>query len=201
MLNRIKDWVRALRLLAEPEFQRWLLEAGEDYRQVASLRAAFPSCYIDRAVHLHGDVTKRVSLGDRVRLARGVVIGLDDATDSGARLSIGDRTYVGEYCNFRGAAGTSITIGEYCLISQFCSIIADNHAVSKGVRISDAGIDVRRRGVTIGDDVWLGVGTNVLAGVTIGSGAVIGANSVVNKSVPANEIWAGCPAAKIGERA
>ena len=40
----------------------------------------------------------------------------------------------------------------------------------------------------------------VLPGVTIGEGAVIGAGSVVNRSVPAYEMWAGAPARKIGVR-
>lgn len=188
-------------MLTDPIVHAWVRENTADYLQVVRLRSAFPTCYIDHSVHVHADFTEQLRLGNGVRLGRGVVLAVGGAHSQSGELRIGDFTYVGEYCNFRGAAGTSITIGNRCLISQFCSIIADNHAVSKGGFIAEAGIDLDRRDVTIGDDVWLGVGTNVLAGVTIGGGAVIGANSVVNKPVPSNEIWAGCPAAKIGERA
>ena len=46
----------------------------------------------------------------------------------------------------------------------------------------------------IGDNVWLGEGVIVMPGVTIGNGCVIGAHSVVNKSIPDNCIAVGTPA-------
>ena len=49
----------------------------------------------------------------------------------------------------------------------------------------------------IGNNVWLGAGAVVLHGVSIGDGAVIGANAVVVKDVPAGEIWGGVPARRI----
>jgi acetyltransferase-like isoleucine patch superfamily enzyme len=48
--------------------------------------------------------------------------------------------------------------------------------------------------VTIGNDVWTGHNVNVLPGVSVGDGAVIGAGSVVTKDVPAYAIVAGAPA-------
>ena len=48
--------------------------------------------------------------------------------------------------------------------------------------------------VTIGDDAWLGTGVVVLPGVTVGEGAVVGANSVVNRDVEPFTIVAGAPA-------
>jgi acetyltransferase-like isoleucine patch superfamily enzyme len=51
-----------------------------------------------------------------------------------------------------------------------------------------------RGGITIEDDVWIGFGAVVLDGVHIGSGAVIGAGSVVTRDVPAQAVVAGSPA-------
>ena len=48
--------------------------------------------------------------------------------------------------------------------------------------------------IIIGDNVWIGTGTIILPGVTIGDGAIVAAGSVVNKSVPENCIYGGNPA-------
>ena len=46
----------------------------------------------------------------------------------------------------------------------------------------------------IGQDCWIGSGARILAGVSIGNGAVIGANAVVAKDVPPFAVEGGCPA-------
>nr|WP_286177340.1 acyltransferase [Rhodopirellula sp. JC639] len=112
---------------------------------------------------------------------------------------MGDRVWCGPYNNLRSGGGT-LTIGNDCLISQFCTLVARNHGVEKGVVIRSQKPTEDRRDVTLGNDVWLGAGTAVMPGVEIADGAVIGAGSVVTSHVPANEIWAGVPAKHIGHR-
>lgn len=51
--------------------------------------------------------------------------------------------------------------------------------------------------ITIGNNVFVGMNTSILAGVNIGNNVIIGAGSVVTKNIPSNEIWAGIPAKKI----
>ncbi|MFV0194100.1 hypothetical protein OBJ93_01335 [Empedobacter falsenii] len=53
------------------------------------------------------------------------------------------------------------------------------------------------KSVEIKDNVWLGEFVSVLPGVTIGEGTIVGANSVVSKSLPANVIAVGSPAKPI----
>ncbi|MEV6632545.1 DapH/DapD/GlmU-related protein [Actinoplanes sp. NPDC051470] len=50
------------------------------------------------------------------------------------------------------------------------------------------------RPIVIGDNVWLGSGAIVLAGVTIGENTVVGAGAVVTRDLPANVVAAGSPA-------
>lgn len=66
-------------------------------------------------------------------------------------------------------------------------------------------IPIREQGmfrapVRIGTDVWIGARVIILPGVTIGNGAIIGANSVVSKDIPPNTIVGGVPAKFIKER-
>ncbi|PJK27986.1 acyltransferase [Minwuia thermotolerans] len=68
----------------------------------------------------------------------------------------------------------------------------DHRFERRDIPISKQGYLVRP--VRIEDDVWIGTGAVITKGVTIGRGAIIGANSVVTRDVPAYAIAAGVPA-------
>ncbi len=92
-----------------------------------------------------------------------------------------------------------ITIGDDCLIGEYVSIRDANHGLSVGVPMR---LQAHRSApVTIGRNVWIGRGSVVLKGVTIGDGAVVAANSVVSRDVPADAIVVGAPAKLIRMRA
>ena len=93
-----------------------------------------------------------------------------------------------------------IVIGAGCLISQFCTLVASGHGTDRNMPIQNQTPPQERRGITLGDDVWLGAGVTITPGVEVGTGAIIGAGSVVTKDVAEYEIWAGVPAKQIGLR-
>lgn len=79
-----------------------------------------------------------------------------------------------------------------------------NHPLDKGER-RDQCIHIAEKGlvdsyeagggdIVIGDDVWIGMDSIIMGGVTIGDGAVVAAGSVVTKSIPANVLAGGVPA-------
>lgn len=118
------------------------------------------------------------------------------ACNEKALISIGKRTTIG-FHNFIFAS-ESISIGDDCLIAPFVYMVDSNHIAMKGININLQGNDTSP--ILIGNDVWIASNVTILKGVRISNGAIIAANSVVNKDIPENEIWGGSPAKKIGIR-
>jgi len=96
--------------------------------------------------------------------------------------------------------GHSVGIGPECTLGGFAGIVIGNNVrISKGVVIESAGLDLCRplpyrhigKPIYIKDGAWLGAGCKVLAGVTVGEYAVVGAGAVVTKDIPAYQIVAG----------
>lgn len=160
----------------------------------ASLQAAGGnfdySVQCDGAVKVTG--TKLVFFGEKCRL------GMDTEfrTMESGRIKLGKEIRVNRGCTFTSYA--QIEIDDYSLIGEFVSIRDANH----GMKVETPMRFQKHVSapIKIGRDVWVGRGCCVLPGVTIGDGAVIGANSVVSKDVPPYTISAGCPAKVIKER-
>lgn len=108
----------------------------------------------------------------------------------GAELRIGDRVGIsgGTLC-----AAKSISVGDSTLIGANTTIIDnDFHPLSAIDRRTD-GAKGESAAVVIEENVFIGTGCLILKGVTIGKNSVIGAGSVVAKSIPPNVIAAGNP--------
>jgi acetyltransferase-like isoleucine patch superfamily enzyme len=130
-----------------------------------------------------------LTLGDGVLIGLGVQL----AVAAGGRLSIGAGTFINP--NSYVLCAERITIGRDCAISWDVQILDfDAHEVgADGVFRSQAAP------VRIGDHVWIGARATVLKGVDIGDGAIVGAGSVVTRSVPARALVAGNPARVVRE--
>ena len=104
------------------------------------------------------------------------------------------------FINMDCVIGPKVELGRYCMLAPHVSIIGGDHVFSKpGVPIIFSGRPELPRTI-IGDDVWIGYGAIIMAGIRIGPGAIVGAGAVVTKDIPAYEIHAGIPAKKIGTR-
>jgi len=114
------------------------------------------------------------------------------ADRKGAIIRIGANTRIHGTCIH---AYESITIGKNCLIAANCQIFdGSGHDLS----FSDVENRINTRGVSkpvlIEDNVWIGINSIILPGVTIGNGSVIAANSVVTKDIPPMVLAGGNPA-------
>lgn len=93
----------------------------------------------------------------------------------------------------------NVEIGNYVMMGPNVSIYTKNHKTSLEKPMIFQGFEEAKK-VIIKDDVWIGSNVIILPGVTIESGAIIGAGSVVTKDVLKNTIVAGNPAKVIKER-
>lgn len=133
-------------------------------------------------------------------------------------IEIGCNTIVHPYA-FLDACGGFIKIGDYCSINPYTVLYGHGGlTIGNGVRIAAHTIIIpanhifQRRdtyihkqgltkiGVCIKDDVWIGSGVSVLDGVTIETGCVIGAGSVVTRSTEAYGVYVGNPARRLRNR-
>lgn len=143
-------------------------------------------------------------------------------TEEGVRLKspyLGNRTlFIGaySYMNDGGYIRDDVFIGRYCSIGRRVTIGAGMHSMSglstspsiRGIACniyneqqrSSIRLQIRNKFTIIENDVWIGDGAIILPGVIISTGAVIGANTVVNKDIPPYSIVAGSPMRAIGRR-
>lgn len=142
------------------------------------------------------DVFSLIKAGEKLWLDREVSLYVDGSRED-ASIRFGDRVYVGRNTNI--AAYCRVTIGSDVLIAPYCHINSCNHRFDRrDIPISQQGLVPAP--ILIGDGAWIGTHVVILAGVTIGEGAIIAAGAVVNKDVPAYEIWGGVPARFLKKR-
>jgi len=135
------------------------------------------------------DLDDRLTMGVGVYLDHGVIVWLGDLTGS---IHLGERVYVGPY-SYMGTSSHKIYIGADSMIGAHSYIITENHSTDR-TDIPYAQQGYRGDDVVIGKNVWIGCHVTILPGVRIGDHAVIGAGSVVTKSIPSSQTWGGVPA-------
>jgi acetyltransferase-like isoleucine patch superfamily enzyme len=138
---------------------------------------------------------KSVTLERGVCLDDGVVL-LCSGTESPDKIVIRYGTYVNRYTMID--AHERIEIGRNCMIGPHCYITDANHGIAPGAAVKEQSMETGP--VFIEDEVWLGAGVIVLAGVRLGRGAVVGAGAVVTKDIPPHAVFAGVPAREIARR-
>lgn len=153
---------------------------------------------LEEGVFINALSEKGITLGDNVTIAKMSVLSCTGVIASkGVGITIGNSSAVGAQSFLGGQGG--IKIGNDVIMGPQVRIFSENHNYAlPDVIIRKQG--ETRKGVTIGDNCWIGAGATILDGVVIEAGCVIAAGAVVTKSVPANSIVAGVPAKIIQTR-
>lgn len=133
-------------------------------------------------------------LGNKVRIFRYNIL----ETGYGGTLEIDDNASIHPKCQLN-AYVSSIYIGFGTMLAPCCALYAYDHGLDPDRLIREQPLK-SRGGIHIGKEAWLGYGSIVLDGVTIGDGAVVGAGSVVTRDVPEYSIAAGNPARVVKHR-
>lgn len=111
-------------------------------------------------------------------------------TDFGKNIIIGKDVFINSGCHFQDQGG--IIIGDGSLIGHNVVLATINHDLAPKNNRKN-----HYAPITVGNHVWIGSNATVLAGVTIGDWAVIGAGAVVTQNVPPLTVVGGVPARTI----
>jgi acetyltransferase-like isoleucine patch superfamily enzyme len=125
-----------------------------------------------------------ISLSENVLIYRNVLLL--------GSISIGENSSVSNNTSINGAT-VGVHIGSNVMIAPGCCIVAFDHG-TKLRSIPMIRQHLIQAPITIHDDVWIAANCTITKGTTIGTGAIIGANSVVTKDVAPFSIVAGVPA-------
>jgi acetyltransferase-like isoleucine patch superfamily enzyme len=145
-------------------------------------------------------IWRRYKFGNNIYIGRSVTMWAKNS------ITVGNNFYIGKYSQIECDA----VIGEDVMFANYVALIGryDHNFSEIGVpmrqasRIRDK--DYNWKGlnekVIIEDDVWIGYGSIILSGTTIGTGSIIAAGSVVTGNVDAYSIYGGNPAKKLKDR-
>lgn len=148
--------------------------------------------YIASGAELIARRKEEIVIGDNGFILRGSIL-----HPYGGKIMIGKNVGINHYCVIYGNGG--VTIGDNVMIATSCVIVASSHNFGRtDIPMIQQGVTCE--GIKIGNDVWLGARVIVLDGVEIGEGSVIGAGSIVSKSIPPYSVAVGVPTRVIKQR-
>jgi acetyltransferase-like isoleucine patch superfamily enzyme len=133
-----------------------------------------------------GETNRGITLGDGVFLGRGTILSCKDGD-----IDLGDQVNIGFHSEV--FSGSSVKVGRHGLFAAYTYLVGGGHQFSRsGVPVVEQ--ERPSRGITLGENVWLGAGVTILDGVTIGCDVVVGAGAVVTADLPDGVVAAGVPA-------
>ena len=139
-----------------------------------------------------GTTNRGIRAGSGVFLGRGTILSCKDGD-----ITLGDHVNIGFHSEI--FSGSEVTVGRYGLFAAYTYLVGGGHTFDQ------TGVPVIRqprtsRGITLGENVWLGAGVKVMDGVRLGRDVVVGAGAVVTTDLPDGSVAVGVPARVVRER-
>ncbi len=152
-------------------------------------------CTIRGFVRIVGD-PRRVTIGDRCSIHAGVTFWTHDYGEGHGRIVLGDEVTCMWDVTFNSYA--SIEVGRLTAVGDGCYLQDNNHGTAPGIPVMHQPSEAAP--IVMGEDVWIGARCIVLADVTIGDHTVVGAGSVVVRTLPADSVAVGVPCRVVKRR-
>lgn len=152
-------------------------------------------CMIRGRIRIDGD-PRRVTIGDRCSIHSGVAFWTHDYGEGHGRIVLGNDVTCLRGVTFNSFA--SIEVGAWCAFGDGCYVQDNNHGTAAGTPVMCQPSDAAP--IVVGEDVWFGARCIVLKGVSIGNHTVVGAGSVVVRSLPADSVAVGVPCRVVKRR-
>jgi acetyltransferase-like isoleucine patch superfamily enzyme len=139
-----------------------------------------------------GTANAGIRIGRRVFLGRNTIVACKDGD-----IVLEDGVNVSYHCAVFSAS--SVTIGADTLLAAYCYVVGGGHAFGR-IDVPVIHQDRPSQGIAVGAGSWLGTGSVILDGVTLGRDVVVGAQAVVTQDLPDFAVAAGAPARVVRDR-
>jgi len=185
-------WMPWLFFVLKDRHRAWALpwqEEVQDRLRALETVTLGEGCFVAPQARIFGEPGRGVVLGPGCSVAAEaflhgpITLGRDVSINARASLDGGAR---------------GITIGDGTRIATGAVLFAFDHGLAPDRMVKDQ--PVTSRGITVGQDVWIGANAGITDGVTLGDHAVVGMGAVVTRDVPPWAIVGGVPARVLGDR-
>lgn len=172
LFNEIKTWIK--QFVLNICFKTFFLIKGS---------------YLKKTLHCQG--LKYISVGSKTRIDKNCRIDCYKSQNCKPNFVLGNNVMIGFNVTF--LISTDLIIGDNVLIASNVFASTENHGIDPlaGKYLNQ---ELISKPIYIENNVWIGERVTILPGVTIGEYSIIGANSVVTKSIPSYSIAVGNPA-------
>lgn len=183
-------------LLTQGKLRFVYLASGVQLRN-ASLIEFGAGVTVERGATIDGLSHRGLRFGDNVVIGPYSTIRASSPTNLGLGLSMGNNSAIDAY-SYIGASGF-ISIGQNVIMGQHVSFHAENHNYDR-TDVPIKAQSIRREGIVIEDDCWVGSNVVFLDGAHVCTGCVIAAGAIVRGKLPAYSVAAGIPARVLRSR-
>ena len=144
----------------------------------------------------NGGMNSGIVIGSNTIISRNVVLSCKNGD-----ITIGSDCTVGISTLVHALEGSDVVLGNHILIGAFCYFIGSGPYGSDSLELpfKEQGM-LPQGGIQVADNVWFGSNVQIFDGVTIGTGSIIGASTVVNKSIDDFAVVAGIPMKQLKSR-